>query len=394
MNANYVEMAVETNPTSDIYIDGLKVGFGTFKNRVLAGVHSVEARLDHYHSDIQKIESTVGNPQTISLAPRPKLGKLSVVTSPYDATIILNGKEYGTTPNTLNDLLEGTYTLALSKPTFETITKTITISEGQKTEISETLELANVPKHNVLFVSVPSGASVFLNGEQKTKTDNSLLVSEGEYKLRIEKDGYHPHETLLRVNANTQLPKVVLKRILKKYTFTVNSSPVGANLYVDDKLRGKTPIEITEEEGEHRIKISLDTYSDQYQNITLDKNLGLIEFKLRPADLDKRMARYRTQSYVWLGAALVTTAGGFVFRSKANSNYSMYQSATNSDEATGLHNTITSQDKIAVACWASAVVCTVPLIIYRLKLSKLHKQFNFAAIPVQGGAVIGFSANF
>ena len=46
----------------------------------------------------------------------------------------------------------------------------------------------------LVSTSVPDGASVFVNGKLKTATDNTINLSPGNYKIRIEKEGYFPWE--------------------------------------------------------------------------------------------------------------------------------------------------------------------------------------------------------
>jgi len=139
MIPNFSEVNITTNPTADIYIDATKVATGNYTGRVLAGLHTFEAKKDKHDNDLQKIEIVKGIKKDITLSPLPKYGTLRIITNPMDALISIDGKDYGTSPNTIKNLLVGSYTLTLSKTSFGSVSKTITITQNQITDINETL---------------------------------------------------------------------------------------------------------------------------------------------------------------------------------------------------------------------------------------------------------------
>ncbi|MBI4100817.1 PEGA domain-containing protein [Candidatus Microgenomates bacterium] len=51
----------------------------------------------------------------------------------------------------------------------------------------------------LVATSIPDGAQVFLNNELRTATNNTLNLPEGEYQIKIVKDGYTPWEKNLKI---------------------------------------------------------------------------------------------------------------------------------------------------------------------------------------------------
>jgi len=115
---------------------------------------------------------------------------------------------------------------------------------------------------NLIVACQPVDAEVYLNGEYtgKASVKNSLRMEdllEGRYRLDLIAPGYRnwsdtvdlAPKSVVTVNASlSALPGNLI----------VNSEPVDADVYLDGKSVGKTPLEIKNvAEGEHRLKLEL-----------------------------------------------------------------------------------------------------------------------------------------
>ena len=139
MRPTFGEVVITTDSVSQIYIDNARVGQGSYKGRLLAGIHTFEARKDKYTPAHKKMELLVGASENVMLVPQAQCGTLVVDSEPFDAIIELDGTKRGTSPMTLRNLLVGTYSITLKKDGFITQRKNITISENQTLNIKETL---------------------------------------------------------------------------------------------------------------------------------------------------------------------------------------------------------------------------------------------------------------
>lgn len=181
LEPNFATINISTTPEADIYIDDVRKAYGTYTGRLMSGVHTLEARKNKHYVDKKQQEFTAGENVNISLHTRAKTGKADVISTPFDATIIINDKNYGTTPNTIKDLLIGDYTLILEKQGYSTITKIITITENQTITINESL-------HNGKKVSInsqPQGAAIYINGQNKGTTPQTLVLGFGEHAIKL-----------------------------------------------------------------------------------------------------------------------------------------------------------------------------------------------------------------
>lgn len=168
LSPNFGKVTIVTQPEADIYLDDNKIGTGTYTAKVLAGIHTFEARKESHYPDKKDRDVTSGNELTVNLTLQPQLGNLEVVSTPIEATVSLNGVEKGTTPITLKKLLVGIYEVQLEKDGFRKTVIKITIQEGKTVEINEILKAgADVPNkagnakvHKLNFGSNVSGSSV------------------------------------------------------------------------------------------------------------------------------------------------------------------------------------------------------------------------------------------
>jgi formylglycine-generating enzyme required for sulfatase activity len=192
LTPTYAQITVNTDPASDIYVAGEKKGNGAWSGKLLPGIYQFEARKEKYTPATEKREVIIGQPLTLTLQPVAKKGIITIMTTPADATIMLDGVSKGTTPTKLRDLLVGDYTMTLSLPNYATITKTVTITEGKNTEVSEAL----IKGRAVAINSNPSGVVLFVDGNNVGLTPYNGSLTFGSHTLKIEQNGEKSEKTI------------------------------------------------------------------------------------------------------------------------------------------------------------------------------------------------------
>jgi hypothetical protein len=143
------EVSITTEPGSDIYVDGQLKGNGTYSGRLTGGLHTLEAKKEKYHDYQAKTEIVIGAIKEISMKLKPEEGTLKVIAKPVETRITLNGKDYGTTPQTIKNLAAGAYTLELSKDGYSGVVRQIEIADNEVTEINEELPAVIVKEEQV-----------------------------------------------------------------------------------------------------------------------------------------------------------------------------------------------------------------------------------------------------
>ena len=150
MTPNFVNVTINTDAESDIYLDNEYKGKGTWTGRLPEGTHYVEARKASHETSSKNVNIVLGEDVTITIdAPRAICGFLNVNSDPMRAEIYIDGKHYGQTPKIITDLLVGNHELKLVKQGYAVLKKTITIAEGETLNLKETLASANSQNQNV-----------------------------------------------------------------------------------------------------------------------------------------------------------------------------------------------------------------------------------------------------
>ena len=165
MSANFVNVTINTDSQSDIYVDEEYKGKGKWTGRLSDGAHIFEARKSNHKTSVKSMDLVLGEAKTITLdSPQPINGDVDINTSPMGATIYIDGKNYGETPNYISDILIGEHELKLAKQGCAEIKKTITIKEGETLTINEKLQ-TSITKQNADDIVVKDESVSSANGK-------------------------------------------------------------------------------------------------------------------------------------------------------------------------------------------------------------------------------------
>ncbi len=185
MNPTFAQITVSSEPVADIYINGQMKTKGTWQGRLNPGVYTFEAKLEKYLTATEMRTVIVGQSLNVALSPNPRTGTLKIMTTPFDATIRIAGKEMGKTPVLLKNQLIGDYTVELSLTGYATAYEKVTIAEGQTAEINATLQSGM----QVEITGNPAGADLYIDDKPAGKMLYHGNLSFGNHKLRIENNG-------------------------------------------------------------------------------------------------------------------------------------------------------------------------------------------------------------
>ena len=179
MSANFVNVTIDADSQSDIYVDEEYKGKGKWTGRLSDGEHIFEARKANHKPSMKSVDLVMGENKTITLdAPTPINGTIDVDSSPMGATIYIDGKHYGETPNYISDILIGEHELKLTKQGYAELKKTIIIKEGETLMITEKLQTGK----EISKSTDKSGDNIYVDGNNiGTSPKTSNLTYDHEY---------------------------------------------------------------------------------------------------------------------------------------------------------------------------------------------------------------------
>lgn len=140
MSVDVATITLNADDKTDVYIDGHLVKRGSWSGELYSGQHVVEYRKDYHRSDTQTITVVAGIAANYELHPSPIYGKISVSSEPEGAAVYIDGKEYGLTPLTIDNVIIGPHDLKIAKNDRKEFKKQIVLIEGNPLIIKEKLE--------------------------------------------------------------------------------------------------------------------------------------------------------------------------------------------------------------------------------------------------------------
>jgi len=177
----YANITVQTQPSSNILIDGEKKGNGNWQGRLMEGIYTIKAEEDKYHSHSEQLKVTTGEEESVTFDLEGKTGNADIVTTPMDAQVYLDGEKQGTSPLTLKDLLIGEHKLEIRKEGYGTIKKTLTVKEEESLTIKDTLPESK----KITITSQPPGAELYIDYEYVGTTPYNTELGFGNRKIKI-----------------------------------------------------------------------------------------------------------------------------------------------------------------------------------------------------------------
>ncbi|NTU48418.1 MAG: PEGA domain-containing protein [Syntrophobacteraceae bacterium] len=202
--------------------------------------------------------------------PRKQVALLQLKSSPPDAQVQINGELRGKTPLEL-ELPLGRYTVRASLPGHADWSEEVSLDEARQyplqMELRRPAELAFVK-----FDSKPPGAQVFVNGTPEGKTPVGLELPLGDHSVRMALSGFKDWEQKITLQEDKEYPvsaELTPTAEAKLATLKVDTTPAGVAIYVNDELRGRSPLEVSLPLGKYLVRMRLDGYMDWVEVVQL-----------------------------------------------------------------------------------------------------------------------------
>ena len=260
---------------ADVLIDGVKKAvtdsnFRATIDDVMVGSHNLKLSYNGITAE-QTIEVKKGSISFHLDVDKSALEPQYVVFSvtPENAVVIVDNEYYTLTEGmVLLVRTRGTYKYTVTAAGYHSQSGTFTV-EGQKVEKIITLkaDAANVT------LTVADGAEIWVNGALKGTGRWSGMLSSGTYIFEARKAGHKSttlSKTITSASANQSYALPAPTPIVGK--LTISSTPLMADVTLDGKPVGRTPIDIPNLlVGNHTLKISKSGYADNTQTITISE---------------------------------------------------------------------------------------------------------------------------
>jgi formylglycine-generating enzyme required for sulfatase activity len=282
--------------------DSFSISGGWFRlplaDRILLrkGSYSVRVSQQGYYDVNQTFE--VGDEQNviIEIGMRKLPGHVTVVTNPpTEAVVAINESRIGPAPFGPVELLPGEHSVSVRAERFLPFTGVVTVPGlGRHEQLSVQL----VPRwSNVEIDSEPAGARILSGDEQVGETPATIELLEGTHQISVVHDGYSAWDGTIvaEPNIDQALPLIRLQPANAK--LLVNSIPRGANVTVNGRYRGQSPITLDLAPGINydvglskagygmtSRKVRLEAAASDSITVDLTARTGTLTVNVQPAD--------------------------------------------------------------------------------------------------------------
>ena len=211
-------------------------------------------RWEKYTMDSKQIELT------------PHGGTVLLQSNPNTAKIIQDGRDLGVTPMVLTDLPVGKHEVQLKSPNYADVTVSWEIRDSSPMIVHADLQ-SNIGQ--LLVNSTPAQARLFIDNQFIGVTPYRGTCAVGSHAIRLQRDGYLPYEghiTLLK----GKLTEKDITLTVSPSNLNVISEPTGAQVFLNDQLRGVTPLNLKDlPAGKYKIVVSHDGFDQVEDSVEL-----------------------------------------------------------------------------------------------------------------------------
>ena len=191
--------------------------------------------------------------------------RVELKSEPSGATVTIKGAERGKTP-LKGSMNPGVYLVKFSMPGYKNHWEKVELGKQEQKTIEAVLEPETA---SVLITSSPDSATVEFQGKKLGQTPVVITdLRHGQYTAELNRHGYTKQTASWTINsAVPQLIEINLDSNIG--TLVLNSEPEGAEVLLDGKEIGRTPLKESVEEGRHSIELRKTGYNPVVQTVQI-----------------------------------------------------------------------------------------------------------------------------
>ncbi len=280
-------------PGATVVCDGVVRDATPLTLNVEDGEHLITASKSGYIEARETVHQALrGQRRVVNLQLDPITGLVVIECRPAGADIEINGAHRGHAPLLATDLPLGRYRVIASAPGYARREVDLTIENRTPQRLAIVLLSDSA---SLAMSSEPSGGIVTIDGTQRGTTPCTVdRVAAGEHAIAITLDKCKPWTRSLKVQAGDEL-KVNARLEMQPALLRISSEPAGANVFVNDEPRGKTPAVVENlAPGSYALRVEMAGYAvatqavcvsaaeEQSVTFPLLRNVGVLEVTTAP----------------------------------------------------------------------------------------------------------------
>ena len=230
-------LRVITNvPGAVISLDGTDIGVSpAAKGGLTPGEHVVMARSTGYEPVEQTVTVVAGRERVVSVrftTASTDVARILIRANVPDASISIDGEDYGAPPVTIEPAELGTHTVVVRAAGYREVRRTCSVSPARNCEVYAELFPLGVP---VRVEANVSDAQLFVDGELRGPMPWEGDLPAGSHRIEVRAEGHHTHTEQVRLEKSTRVR--LIQVILSVTSVPVNETAHDKEAERKDKVR-------------------------------------------------------------------------------------------------------------------------------------------------------------
>lgn len=272
---------------------------GQYELRFLDYVNRVEA----LHTYKITIKGTLSLPLQGQGNNTPTQQYLAFRITPANATLFVNDEiwDVSSDGSAVRFVNFGTYNYRVMASNYITQTGTVIVNDPDNTQ---TVPVNLKPDFVEVTLKVDADAEIWVNNEKKGSREWTGQLGKGTYKIECKQENHET--TMVSKEITTEMNGQTITLPLPKPIYgslNVESSPIGATIFIDGKNMGETPKSINELLiGQHEILLIKDDFTPQYREMVEIVQDVRAHVKVVMAEFEAYAGCYtlfRCNNYLW-----------------------------------------------------------------------------------------------
>ena len=293
-----------------VKIDGIQRGTTPLDIALTPGARLVELSLKDYENAVRTLDCAPGAAASADFKLAPVTAPVLISTEPAGVSVTRDGAFAGVTPLLLPEVPVGRYRIDLALAGYKPQQVELNVSTATPQQIKTTLINSSA---TLDISSEPAGATVSVNGIHRGAAPVLVdKIQEGKSIVEISAEGFAAYKEEITLAAGETFA-LHAKLAALPAKLTIVSTPAGAKVYIDNQLRGNTPLELPEiAAGTYRVRVELPSHEAMARTVELaNKQESVEEFKLAQTVGTLRVVTSPADVSIFIGGKLFgkTTAG-------------------------------------------------------------------------------------
>ncbi|MBO4574283.1 MAG: SUMF1/EgtB/PvdO family nonheme iron enzyme [Bacteroidales bacterium] len=189
-----------------------------YNDMIPAGKYEITVSKAGYKPATRNIEIEPDKNTELTIDMEYLYGKMTVVSEPDSANVLIDGKKCGMTPATLDSIVVGFHELTIDKPAYAQVKTSFVLDENTMLSYNEKL----VPALFVIIITGEKGDKLYVDGEYIGDSPLYYKFTYGEHEIKSVRGENEEQTGIKKVNITSETNMVMRLTFFDKMIFNMN----------------------------------------------------------------------------------------------------------------------------------------------------------------------------